>query len=193
VSPPEKIVGIVRSPRPAIEGSCSVPIYQYQPIETQEREMSLPDTQAPPPAENTAQKQRGRPFERGQSGNPSGRPKGSRNRVTQAVEALIHGQAEALGAKAVQMALGGDASMLRALLSTLLTRRDRTVEFEMPKIETAADAVKASSAVLAACAAGELSPNEASEIMVLISTHVRTIEVAGLEARVAALEKTKAN
>lgn len=91
-------------------------------------------------AENTAKKQRGRPFEPGQSGNPNGRPKGSRNRVTQAVEALIHGQAEALGAKAVEMALNGDASMLRTLLSTLVsTRRDRTVEFELPKIETAAE------------------------------------------------------
>src|SRR5262249_539619 len=47
------------------------------------------------------QKQRGRPFMPGQSGNPNGRPKGARNRVTRAVEALIDGQGEALGAKAV--------------------------------------------------------------------------------------------
>jgi hypothetical protein len=86
--------------------------------------MSLADT-PPAPAENTAEKQRGRPFEPGQSGNPSGRPKGSRNRVTQAVEALIHGQAEALGAKAVEMALAGDTSMLRALLSTLCANPSR--------------------------------------------------------------------
>jgi len=79
-----------------------------------------------------------------------------------------------------------------ALLSTLLPPRERTVEFELPKIESAADAVKASSAVLSACAAGELSPREASEIMGLISTHVRTIEVVEFEARVAALEKKDA-
>jgi hypothetical protein len=112
--------------------------------------------------------------------------------VTQALEGLIDGQAEALGAKAVEMALNGDASMLRALLSTLVpSRRDRTVEFELPKIETAGNARKATSAVLAACAAGELSPNEASEIMGLISTHVQTIEVAELEDRIAALKKSK--
>jgi len=35
----------------------------------------------------------------------------------------------------------------------LPARRDRPMGFEMPKIETAADAAKASSAVLAACAA----------------------------------------
>jgi hypothetical protein len=143
-----------------------------------------------PSAEQSAQKQRGRPFEPGQSGNPNGRPKGARNRVTRAVEALIDGQGEALGAKAVEKALQGDSTMLRALLSTLVPpRRERTVEFELPKIESAADARKASSAVLTACAAGELSPHEASEIMGLISTHVRAIEVAELEARVAAPEK----
>jgi hypothetical protein len=102
-------------------------------------------------ADNTAEKQRGRPFEPGQSGNPNGRPKGARNRVSQEVEALILGQAEALAAKALDMALKGDAGMLRALLGTLVsTRRDRTVEFELPKIETVADARAASSAVLAA-------------------------------------------
>jgi Family of unknown function (DUF5681) len=141
-------------------------------------------------AENSTEKPRGRPFEPGQSGNPNGRPKGSRNRVTRAVEALIDGQGEALGAKAVEKALAGDSTMLRVLLSTLVpTRRERTIEFELPKIESAADALKASCAVITACAAGELSPDEATEIMGLISTHVRTIEVAELEARLTALEK----
>jgi Family of unknown function (DUF5681) len=144
-------------------------------------------------AEHTAQKQRGRPFQPGQSGNPNGRPKGARNRVTRAVEALIDGQGEAIAAKAVAKALQGDSPMQRALLSTLVPpRRERTVEFDLPKIESAADAPKASSAVIAACAAGELSPREASEIMQLILTHVRAIEVAELEARVDVLESERA-
>jgi hypothetical protein len=141
------------------------------------------------PAKNTSEAQRGRPFDPGQSGNPSGRPKGSRNRVTKAVAAL-DGHSEALVAKAVEMALDGDSAMARALVNTLVPRtRDRTIEFDLPKIETAADACAASSALLAACSRGELSPNEANQIMALISTHVRTIEVAELETRLTALEK----
>ena len=69
---------------------------------------------------------------------------------------------EALGAKALEKALAGDPTMLRALLGTLLPTRERTVEFEIPRIESAADAVRASSAVISACAAGELSPREAA-------------------------------
>jgi len=134
--------------------------------------------------EQSAQKQRGRPFEPGQSGNPNGRPKGARNKVTRAIEALIDGQGEAIAAKAVEKALQGDSPMQRALLSTLVPpRRERTVEFELPKIESAADARKALSAVIAACA---------SEIMGLIKTYVGTIEVAELAARVDALENERA-
>jgi hypothetical protein len=106
---------------------------------------------------------------------------------------LIDGQAEAIAAKAVEKALQGDSPMQRALLNTLVPpRRERMVEVELPKIESAADVRKASSAVIAACAAGELSPREASEIMGLISTHRGTIEVAELEARVDALENKRA-
>jgi hypothetical protein len=48
-------------------------------------------------AENTAQKQQiGRPFEPGQSGNPAGHPKGSRNKATLAIEVLLDGEAEAI-------------------------------------------------------------------------------------------------
>jgi hypothetical protein len=69
--------------------------------------------------------------------------------------------------------------MLRALLGTLVpSRRHRTVEFELPKIETAADAVTASAAVLSACARGDLSPGEAREIMGLIATHVQAMGAA---------------
>jgi hypothetical protein len=84
---------------------------------------------------------------------------------------VIHGQSEALGANAVEKALEGDGDsiMLRALKDTLVpTRRDRTVEFDLPKIET---------------------PNEATEIMALISTHVRRIAIVELEERIPVLER----
>lgn len=42
-------------------------------------------------ADNTAQKQRGVPFEPGQSGNPAGRPKGARSKLT---EAFLKGMCE---------------------------------------------------------------------------------------------------
>ena len=45
-------------------------------------------------AENTAGKQRGQPFRKGQSGNPRGRPAGARNAATVIAEQLLDGEAE---------------------------------------------------------------------------------------------------
>ncbi len=141
-------------------------------------------------SENTAPKQRGRPFEPGKSGNPKGRPKGSRNQATVLAEQLLEGEVEAIVRKLVNTALEGDTTALRMCLERLIApKRERRVDFELPvKIESAADAASASAAVLAECAAGNLSPGEASEIMALISSHVRVLEVGDVEARLAALE-----
>ena len=67
------------------------------------------------PAEKSAANQRtkrGRPFEKGQSGNPAGKPRGTRSRLTQAAEALLDGEAEKLTRKAIELALQGDIAAL---------------------------------------------------------------------------------
>ena len=143
--------------------------------------------------ENTAQIQRGRPFERGKSGNPAGRPKGARNYATVLAEGLLDGEAEAITRKVIDKALEGDPTALRLCLERLLPpRRERPVAFQLPaKIETLADVIAASSSVLGACAAGDLTPGDAVEIMNMISSHTRLVEMAEIEARVTALEKAR--
>jgi len=68
---------------------------------------------SPEIADKTGPKQRGRPFQKGRSGNPQGRPLGARNRTTVAVEALLDGEAEKLTRKAVTLALEGNVACLR--------------------------------------------------------------------------------
>jgi Family of unknown function (DUF5681) len=141
-------------------------------------------------AENTIEKQRGRPFQKGQSGNPAGKPKGARNKATLAIEALLDGQAEALTQKAIELALTGDIPALRLCLDRILPpRKDRPVTFELPTINSAQDAAEVSSAVLAAVAAGELTPADAGEISKLIETWVKAFETAELAERLERLER----
>jgi hypothetical protein len=92
----------------------------------------------------------------------------------------------------IEQGLAGDMVAMRICIDRLLPpRRDRPVVFELPKIESANDVPVAAAAILAACAAGSLSPGEAAEIFGLLSTYARTLEDTEIEARMAALEKER--
>ncbi len=118
-----------------------------------------------------------------------GRTPGSRNKTTLAVEALLEGEHEALTRKAIDKALEGDTTALRLCLDRIApARRDAAVCFELPAIRTAEDAVTASSALLAAVAAGDVTPDEAGRVMALLTSHKQLVETCDLETRLAALE-----
>ena len=128
-------------------------------------------------------------FAPGQSGNPRGRLPGTRNKATTAALALLDGEAEALARKAVELALGGDTMALRLCLERIVPpRRERPVTVELPVVEALGDAVRASAALLAAVAAGELAPGEAVEVAKLLEVHLRACELHELEERVKRLE-----
>jgi hypothetical protein len=119
----------------------------------------------------------------------AGRPKGARNRTTQAVMALLEGEAEALSRKAVEMALAGDSVALRLCLDRLAPpRKDSPVTFPLPNMTSARDAAEAAGAVLEAVSVGDLTPTEGAQVMGLVDSYRRTLEVTELEARLAALE-----
>ena len=104
-----------------------------------------------------ASKPRGRPF---QKGNP-GRPPGSRNKTTAALEALVDGHAEAITAKVIEMALQGDRMSMRLCFEWIFgARRERSVSLSIPRITSAAEAASALASVVEAMASGEITPNE---------------------------------
>jgi hypothetical protein len=132
-------------------------------------------------AENAAVKQRqrgrGRPFEPGRSGNPAGKPKGRRHRITILAEKLMAEDTEAVVLAVVTAAKGGDMTAARLILDRIAPpRRGSPVSFKLPTIETAADISKALSAVVASVACGELTPDEATAISGLIETRRKVIE-----------------
>lgn len=136
-------------------------------------------------AETTEQKQVGR-FQKGSSGDPNGRPKGSRNMATLACEALLDGQAEALTQKAVEMALAGDAVALRLCMDRICPpRKDRPVTFALPPITSVRDAADIMAAVAEAVAAGIVTPNEAAEYAKVVDAYVKAYHAAELDDRVA--------
>ena len=145
---------------------------------------------ARPTPETTGRKQRATRFQPGRSGNPQGRPPGSRNKTTRAIDALFDGEAEALTRKAIELAKAGDLVALRLCLDRICPpRKDRPVPFALPELRTAEDAKLAASALLKAVADGDLSPSEASEIGRLLDSYTRILEREEFEKRLIRLEE----
>ena len=119
----------------------------------------------------------------------AGRPKGSRSKVTLAIESLLQGQAEALTQTAVTKALDGDIVTLMLCLERIAPApKDQPVSFSLPKMHNAMDASEAAGSVLTAVSEGELTPIEATRVMGLIDSYRRTLELTEIEQRLQALE-----
>jgi hypothetical protein len=129
-------------------------------------------------------------FAKGQSGNPSGKPKGCRNASTILFDELLKDNAKELIEKAIEMAKGGDGPAMRLCIERLApARKDRPVWFDLPEMKEAKDAVKASAAIVAAVANGDLTPMEASELGKLVDSYARTLQTVEFEERLSKLEK----
>lgn len=129
-------------------------------------------------------------FGKGNRANPTGKPKGARHRTTLAVEALLEGEHLALTRKAIEVALTGDTVALRLCLDRIApARKDAPVNIDLPAVASAADAVSAGSAVMAALGDGDISPEEAGRLMAVLLAQKTLIETCDLERRLIALEE----
>ncbi len=145
----------------------------------------MDDHSQPPPAHKP-----GHPFPKGMSGNPRGRPKGSRNRATLITQALLDSQAEALVQKVVQLALEGDFKCLRFCLERLLPlKKDAPIDFTLPELHAVSDIRKLFSSVAAALDNGGITPSEARTLVDMAEAFQKLLEVTELETRISALEE----
>jgi hypothetical protein len=141
-------------------------------------------------AENTGPKQRGRPFQPGQSGNLRGRPRGSRNKTTLAAEALLEGEAEAQTRVCIERAKGGDGVALRIVTERICASlRERTVTFELPHINAVANLPVALGSIFSAVAGGELSPREGQALCAMLSAQIQDFETVALAERLGELAR----
>jgi hypothetical protein len=142
------------------------------------------------PIEN--RRKNGGRFQPGNTANPNGRPKGSRNRSTLILGELVDSAGPKLIRRAIKMAMDGDSQIMRALLPLLLSpRRERAIAFELPPIETAADALAASKTILAGAANGAITPAEAAELGRLLELNAKLYELNELEERINSLERER--
>jgi hypothetical protein len=123
-----------------------------------------------------------------------GRPKGSRNKATLAIEGLLEGQAEALTQTVISKALDGDSTALRLCMDRIAPpMKDKPVVFPLPRMHCALDASEAAGSVLSAVSEGILTPIEGTRVMGLIDSYRRTLELTDIEQRIQSLESDHAD
>lgn len=128
-------------------------------------------------------------FQPGKSGNPYGRPAGSRNKATLAIEALLDGEAEALTKTCIEKAMGGDMTALKLCMDRICPpRKDAPVAFKMPPVSNVSDAALVMRSVMEEVATGSISPSEAKAISELLECYRRLVEASDFEHRLTALE-----
>lgn len=125
----------------------------------------------------------------GQSGNPKGKPMGSRNKATAMVLNLMEGSAAEITQAVLDAAKGGDLSAAKMVLERLAPpMRERPISIDLPDTGTAEGCATAQGAILCAVGAGDLLPGEGATLAGIVENHRRSIETTELEQRITALE-----
>jgi hypothetical protein len=129
----------------------------------------------------------------GQSGNPAGKPPGTRNKATQMVMALMEGHAEQITQTIIDAANRGDLAAARMVLERLAPPvRERPLALDLPDTSTAEGISAAQRAVLEAVGAGEILPAEATALSSVVDARRKAFETEELERRISLLEERHA-
>lgn len=140
-------------------------------------------------AEESGRKQRGtgRPWPKGTSGNPKGRPKGSG--LAGELRKAIAEDADDIVAALTERAKAGDVQAARVLLDRILpTVKPESITTPIPSATGTGSLLERAERLLEAVAGGDLAPDRANELLTALGALVKIQEATELEARIRALE-----
>ena len=130
------------------------------------------------------------PFQPGESGNPAGRPLGSRNKTTIMAEQLLDGEAEEIIRKLIDNAKKGEAFAAKLCVERLVPlRKGRAIALEVEPVASPADAMAAAVAIMRALNAGDLSAAEAADLAKTVEACANIVTITDLSERLARLEQ----
>jgi Family of unknown function (DUF5681) len=132
-------------------------------------------------------------FQPGNPGGP-GRPQGSRNAATLALDQLADDAGKAILEKMVEAAKNGDlraADLVLQRIWPVRKGRPLSLSLPLPVIKTATDVVTALGTVAGLVSAGEVTPDEGAALAAIFESKRRAIETVDLEARLSALEQER--
>lgn len=126
-------------------------------------------------------------FQKGQSGNPAGRPKGSGlpGKLREAIEQ----DSEEVLAALIEQAKAGDVQAARVLLDRVCPALKSEAQAVNVQDMANGSLAERATAALDAAAAGDLAPDTAAQLVSAVGTLARVVEVDELEQRLTKLEQ----
>jgi hypothetical protein len=131
---------------------------------------------------------RGRPFEPGNKSG-RGRPKGSRNKVTQEGWKILKEYHPSLMRKLVSMGLNGDPKVLASIIKMLPQPKPRPLKLGKLTMKTVADLVQAHELVAEKLGAGEITIEQAGTLDTFIEHRRKLLETNELDTRMREVEE----
>lgn len=126
----------------------------------------------------------------GQSGNPKGKPKGTRNRATLLAIAAMEGDLDEIVRSVIEAAKKGDMTAAKLVIDKLVpAAKDRPVSLKLPQALDIPSCLKAQAAVVDAVTSGDLLLGEGQALSALIENQRRALETLELEQRLRAIEE----
>jgi len=129
-------------------------------------------------------------FKKGESGNLAGRPKGRGDKRTE-LRKLLDPHAPEVIDTLINLAKGGDTTAIKLVLDRTISVLKASSE-QSQTISLAGDSLKdKGDSVLRLIANGEITIDESTRLMVILSMQAKLVELNSLEERLTALEDAK--
>jgi len=138
--------------------------------------------------QETATREKSGKFKPGVSGNPAGRPRGSRDPRTVILAELLDGEGAKIVRRLIDQAKQDQPWAIRLCIERLLPRHEKRVAVEIPKVTDAASVAEAISVVIDLAAEGQLTLEEARGFLILIEQQRKAIETNDLAIRLELIE-----
>jgi hypothetical protein len=128
-------------------------------------------------------------FKKGASGNPAGRPLGSRNQAMLECQQLLQAAAPNLTKVLIEQAQKGNVQAMRLCMERIYpASKEQPIQVALPAIESAKDLPLAYRALNSALADGKISAAEGQSVIQILTSYAKIFETVEHEQRLTELE-----
>ncbi len=130
-------------------------------------------------------------FKKGVSGNPSGRPKGSYNKITRDIKNIMFDEAGAISRKCVELAKAGNSKAMSICMDRLFVKpKHSPVEIKnFPNIDKMEDIPKLTNFILKKISSADITIEQGTLLAQISEKHSQNLQISELVKRIEELEE----